>query len=82
MKIETAVDVADLTVYALHMLRNESDPVSLLKNCNKREIFALARASLQQFGQDTARVEVPAQLDPAAIDSAEAYVRSVYPELI
>jgi hypothetical protein len=81
MKIEAAVDVADLTVYALHTLKNEVDPINLIKNCNKREIFALARASLQSYGQDTARVEVTALLNPIQIQSAEEYVRSIYPEI-
>ena len=82
MKIEAAVDVADLTLYALHMLQGEPDPVELLKNCNKREIFALARASLQGFGQDTAKASVPKALNAVQIAAAEEHVRSVYPELI
>lgn len=82
MKIEAAVDVADLTMYALHMLLNESDPIDMLKNCNKREIFALARASLQGFGQDTARTQVPAAINAVQLTAAEDHVRSVYPELI
>ena len=81
MKIETAVDVGDLTVYALHMLLAEPDPVGLLKGCNKREIFALARASLQGFGQDTAKAAVPAAINPIELASAQEHVRSVYPEI-
>ena len=81
MKVETAVDVADMTVYALHMLLAEPSPVELLKGCNKREIFALARASLQGFGQDTAKIEVPKQLNPIEIAHAQEHVQSVYPEL-
>lgn len=81
MKVEAAVDVADMTIYALHMLKGEPDPVELLKNCNKREIFALARASLQGFGQDTAKIEVPQVLNSVQIAAAQEHVRSVYPEI-
>jgi hypothetical protein len=81
MKMEAAVGVADMTLYALHMLAQETDPVGLLRGCNKREIFALARASLQGFGQDTAKIEVPKTLNPIELTLAEEHVRSVFPEI-
>jgi hypothetical protein len=81
MKMEAAVGVADMTLYALHMLAQEKEPVNLLKGCNKREIFALARASLQGFGQDTAKIEVPKTINPIELTAAEDHVRSVFPEI-
>jgi len=81
MKMEAAVGVADMTLYALHMLAQESEPVALLKGGNKREIFALARASLQGFGQDTAKIEVPKTINPIELTTAEEHVRSVFPEI-
>lgn len=81
MKVEAAVGVADMTLYALHMLKDEPTPVDLLKNCNKREIFALARASLTGFGQDTAKTVVPQTFNPIELQTAEEHVRSVFPEI-
>jgi hypothetical protein len=81
MKMEAAVGASEMTLYALHMLAQETDPVGLLKGCNKREIFALARASLQGFGQDTAKIEVPKTLNPIELTTAEDHVRSVFPEI-
>jgi hypothetical protein len=81
MKMEAAVGASEMTLYALHMLAQETDPVGLLKGCNKREIFALARASLQGFGKDTAKIEVPKTLNPIELTTAEAHVRSVFPEI-
>ena len=81
MKIEAAVGVADMTLLALHMLIQEKDPVTMLKGCNKREIFALARASLQGYGQDTAETEVPKTINPIELAAAEQHVRSVFPEI-
>ena len=81
MKMEAAVGASEMTLYALHKLAQEQDPVGLLKGCNKREIFALARASLQGFGQDTAKIEVPKTLNPIELTTAEDHVRSVFPEI-
>ena len=81
MKMEASVGVADMTVYALHMLKGEPNPVDMLKNCNKREIFALARASLVGYVQDTAKTEVPQAFNPIELASAEEHVRSVFPEI-
>jgi hypothetical protein len=81
MKVETAVGVEDMTLYALHMLIAEADPVQLLKACNKRTIFALARASLQGSGQDTAKTAVPKIVNNLQLTVAQAHVRSVFPEI-
>lgn len=81
MKMEVAVDVQSLTRYALDMLKNESDPVGLVQGCNKREIFALARANIQSFGRDTALHNVPQVLTQSQIDLAETHVRSQFKEI-
>jgi hypothetical protein len=81
MKVEAAVGVDEMTLYALHMMLGEAEPVALLKECNKREIFALARASLQGFGQDTAAIEVAKKINPIQLTAAKEHVRSVFPEI-
>ena len=81
MKIEVAVDIESLTLYALDMVKSEPDPVDLIVGANKRQIFALARANIQNYGRDTALQAVPKALTVAEIQRAEAHVRSVFPEL-
>ncbi len=81
MKMEVAVDVHTLTLYALDMVRGEPDPISIILGANKREIFALARANIQSFGKDTALQNVPQTLNPIEINKAEEHVRSVFPEI-
>ncbi len=81
MKMEVAVDVQTLTLYALDMVRGEPDPISIITGANKREIFALARANIQSFGKDTALQNVPQTLNPIEIKKAEEHVRSVFPEI-
>ncbi len=81
MKMEVAVDVETLTLYALDMVKGEADPVGLIKGCNKREIFALARANIQSFGRDTALNNVPLQLSADQIADAESHVRTQYKEI-
>jgi hypothetical protein len=83
MKLEAAVDAETLTMYALHMVSTEPnlDPVDIIVGANKREIFALARANIEQFGKDTAKSEVPSKLNPIQIKKAEDHVRSVFPEI-
>jgi hypothetical protein len=81
MKMEVAVDIKTLTLYALDMVKSEADPASVILNANKREIFALARANIQSYGQDTAISSVPQQLDVAKIQQVEEHVRQVFPEL-
>jgi len=81
MKMEVAVDVQTLTMYALDMVRGEPDPVGIICGANKREIFALARANIQAFGKDTAIHNVPTVLNPIEIKKAEDHVRSVFPEI-
>lgn len=81
MKMEVAVDIKTLTLYALDMVKSEVDPASVILNANKREIFALARANIQSYGQDTAISSVPQQLDVAKIQQVEEHVRQVFPEL-
>jgi hypothetical protein len=81
VKVETCLDAHLMTVYALHTLIGEPNAVDLLKGCNKREIFALARASIQGSGQDTARVEVPSKITQPDLDAAELHVRSCFPEI-
>lgn len=81
MKMEAAVDVASLTLYALDMVKTEPSPVDIILGANKREIFALARANIQSFGRDTALQNVPLVLNPIEIKRAEDHVRSVFPEI-
>ncbi len=80
MKMEVAVDVASLTMYALDMVKGEADPVGLIQGCNKREIFALARANIQSFGRDTALNNVPLQLSADQIALAQEHVRTQFKE--
>lgn len=81
VKVETALDAHLMTIYALHTLIGEPNPVQILKDCNKRTIFALARASLQSSGQDTARSAVVNVITKPDLDSAEQHVRSQFPEI-
>lgn len=81
MKMEVAVDIPSLTLYALDMVKSEPNPVDVILSANKREIFALARANIQSYGRDTALQNVPAVISVADIQQAEAHVSSVFPEL-
>jgi hypothetical protein len=81
MKMEVAVDVESLTLYALDMVKTEPNPVDIILGANKREIFALARANIQSYGKDTALQNVPQALNPIEIRKAEEHVRSVFPEI-
>lgn len=81
MKMEVPVDVPALTLYALDMLKGEPDPIEIICNANKREIFALARANIQAYGRDTAVQNVPQAFNAIQIRKAEEHVRSVFPEI-
>jgi hypothetical protein len=81
MKIEVAVSIPTLTLYALDMVKLEQDPAGVILAANKREIFALARANIQAYGQDTAISSVPLVIDVASIQQVEQHVSSVFPEL-
>lgn len=81
MKMEVAVDVDTLTMYALDMVRGEPDPVAIIRGANKREIFALARANIQSFGKDTAINNVPQAVTAADLQLAREHVRTVFPEI-
>lgn len=81
VKVETSVDAYHMTIYALHTLLGEPSPLNILKECNKRTIFALARASIQGFGQDTAKAAVPKVITQPDLDAAELHVRSQFPEI-
>jgi len=81
MKMEVAVDVETLTMYALDMLKTEADPVALVQGCNKREIFALARANIQSYGRDTALQNVPQALTPVQIAAAQQHVQTQFKEI-
>lgn len=81
MKMEVAVDVESLTMYALDMVKGEQDPVGIVLGANKREIFALARANIQSYGRDTALDSVPKTVSAADIKRVQAHVRSVFPEI-
>lgn len=81
VKAEAALDAHLMTVYALHTLIGEPNAVDLLKGCNKREIFALARVSLQNWGQETAQQQVPKTISQPDLDAAELHVRSCFPEI-
>ena len=81
MKMEVAVDVDTLTQYALDMVKGESDPVGVLLGANKRQIFALARANIQSFGQDTALQNVPQAVSADDLSRVREHVRSIFPEI-
>ena len=81
MKMEVAVDVQTLTMYALDMVKAEADPVAIICGANKREIFALARANIQRYGKDTAILNVPTFINSIQMKKAEEHVRSVFPEI-
>ncbi len=81
MKMEVAVDVQSLTLYALDMVSSEPDPVSIIEGANKREIFALARANIQSYGRDTALKNVPLALAAEDIQRATAHVSQTFPEI-
>jgi hypothetical protein len=81
MKMEVAVDVDTLTLYALDMVKGEPDPVGIITGANKREIFALARANIQSYGKDTALQNVPQSLTADDINKAKEHVQSVFPEI-
>lgn len=81
MKMEVAVDVDSLTLYALDMVRNEPNPVDIVLGANKREIFALARANIQSYGRDTALNNVPNAVSAEDISTVRAHVADVFPEI-
>jgi hypothetical protein len=81
MKMEVAVDVDTLTMYALDMVRGEPDPVAIIRGANKREIFALARANIQSFGKDTAVNNVPQTVSADQLQLAREHVRTMFPEI-
>ena len=81
MNIEVAVDADNLTLYALDMLKEQEDPLDLLLNANKREIFALARANIQSQGRDGALVAVPQRMSVAEIQQAREHVARMFPEI-
>ena len=81
MKVEVSVAVKDLTAYALDMVRDQPDPVEIITQANKREIFALARESIQTRGRDTALAEIPKIIPLDQLQRAEAHVRGVFPEI-
>jgi hypothetical protein len=81
MKIEVPVSVATMTVYALDTVRAEQDPVACLLAANKREIFALARASIQTGGTDSAVHRVQGIATPAQLAQLEQHIRQIFPEI-
>lgn len=81
MKMEVAVDVETLTLYALDMVKGEEDPVSIILGANKREIFALARANIQSYGKDTALQNVPQAVSREDLVRVQQHIRSVFPEI-
>ena len=81
MKMEVAVDVDTLTVYALDMVKLEPDPVQIILSANKREIFALARANIQSYGKDTALLNVPQAIAASDIQRAKDHVKAMFPEI-
>jgi hypothetical protein len=81
MKMEVAVDVETLTLYALDMVKGETDPVGIILGANKREIFALARANVQSYGKDTALQNVPQTVSREDLVKVQQHIRSVFPEI-
>lgn len=81
MKIEVPVGVADMTRYALDTVRAEQNPVATLLAANKREIFALARASIQSGGVDSAVQRVGNIVTSAELAQLEQHIRQMFPEI-
>lgn len=79
--IKTSLDCELLTTYALDMLLEKPDPLTLLLKCNKREIFILARLDLTRFGRYVAHERVPVKYTKDEFDQALEYVRSIFPEV-
>jgi hypothetical protein len=82
MKMEVAVDADSLAIYALDMVKGEPDPAAVILAANKRQIFALARANIQSYGQDTAvnnhqGLKIPRE----DLDRVKQHVQSVFPEI-
>lgn len=81
MKIEVAVGITELTAHALRALTaTASEPVAGLVNCNKREIFALARSSIKRFGYSDFE-QILQTLSAEQLAAAEKHVAAVFPEL-
>ena len=81
MNITVAVTVEDLAIYALDTLRAEEDAITVLEKANKREIFALARWSIENHGRITAGETVPQTYTAEQIQRAQELVAAQYPEL-
>jgi hypothetical protein len=81
MNITIDVTVGDLAIYALDALRDTEDAITVLETANKREIFALARHSLESRGRDTAPNMVPHAYTVEDIARAETIIGRQYPEL-
>lgn len=81
MKIEVPVSVASMAQYALDTVRAELNPVATLLAANKREIFALARASIQSGGVDSAESRTQGLATAAELTLLEQHVRTIFPEI-
>lgn len=82
MKLEIEVGVHELTMHALHRVKDEPSPVSLLLGCNKREVFALARDNILHYGVDVVDTVVQTRYSVSEIDTATELVTKLFPELL
>jgi hypothetical protein len=81
VRIRVGVDIPMIAVYALHSLLEYANPVEVLCACNKRQLFALTRVSLTNYGRATAFEQVPPRVTREELDIAEAHVRLMFPEI-
>lgn len=82
-KVEVPVDIESMTHYTLAHpdMNNGQDPLKMLSALNKREIFALAKTSIRLWGVDQPTVNVQSKFDPEYIQSAQKYIKSLFPEV-
>lgn len=81
VRIRIGVDIPMIAVYTLHSLLEYKNPVEMLQLCNKRQLFALTRLSLTNWGRATAFEQVPPRVTREELDIAEAHVRLMFPEI-
>lgn len=80
-RIAIPLDIKLLTIYALDMLLDQKNPVDTLLQCNKREIFILARLDITKHGRYTAPKRVEQFFNETEITRAEEHVRCMFPEV-
>ncbi len=82
-KVEVPVDIESMTHYTLAHpdMNNGQDPMKMLTALNKREIFALAKTSIRLWGVDLPSKSVQAKWDAEYIQTAQKYIKKLFPEV-